>query len=337
MTNRLAVIGLVISFIITSLLASWFLLQFLGIEELSYPTAYILILLFGILVTISTFFPYKWGKLVRIVAYIFLFISLLFVEVGILKHYVKRVDVNIESCQNIFFPQSSANNIVYDALSYVSCIFTGYVPQNQTIIGWSTFILFYIILPFAFIWAFIHVLMKEIMDSWFQQTPHLISILSFITAIYATRTFFGAFLLTFFGYGAWGLAGIFIAIFLVKGLENLIEKRFEIEKYSSELEKTLKSLRDVRADFAIQMLVLVENARHLLRFDRDGMLWGFGQTASIRGTPAWELLSENDRKFVNSIIEAIGIEAKNGDLRSYTQKVEELRNLLLIWRKEGER
>ncbi len=333
------VVGIGILFIVLSLImflfAGWFLPQSLGIEEFSSPIAYILILLFGVLVTISAFFPYKLGKYARIVAYIFLFIFLLIVEVSILKHFVKRVDVNIESCQNIFFPQSSANNIVYDALSYVSCIFTGYVPQNQTLIGWSIFILFYIILPFAFIWAFIHGLMKEIMSNWFQQTPHVISILSFITAIYATRTLFGAFLLTFFGYGVWGLAGIFIAIFLVKGLEKLIENRFVIEEYREELKKLIKNENELRRDFAESAIPILDNVERVVssqvlnQANRDHIIQ---QLDSIRNLPTWRSLLKSDQDYLDPLISSAIQAARNLDSFELRRYLNTLKTLLETWR-----
>jgi hypothetical protein len=329
---EVALIG--ISIIIGYFFASWFISRLLGIEEFSSPTAYTLVIAAGVLIAISAFvstFNYNLGRIMRIIAYLFLFIFLLIIEGAILKPYVKRTDINIINCTNVFFPSKTSNNIVYDSLAYASCIFAGYVPENQTEIGWITFILFYILLPFAFIWAFVHGLMKDIMGNWFKQTPQVIPILSFITAIYAARTMLGGFLLTFLGYGAWGLAGIFIAVFLVKGLERIIEDMFGIEKYSSELRIFYKTQDEIKAEFARIALQVVDKAQYATT---EGAMRSICmELSSLRNSSLWNALLPEIRVEIDLLITGICSAASAGNFKEFHDRIAALKGILNNWTK----
>jgi hypothetical protein len=55
--------------------------------------------------------------------------------------------------------------------------------------------------------------------------------------MYAARQLFGFFLLDFYGYGAWGIAGVFGAAMFVLFLRNIMEKWFIIEEIAVETKK----------------------------------------------------------------------------------------------------
>jgi len=322
--------------IVVYFLANWGLRTLLGIyiEELSSPTAYTTIITVGLLIAISAFvsaYNYNLGKLMRKLAYFILFVHLLLIELAIFKPYIKRTDINIINCTNVFFPSKTSKNIVYDSLAYASCIFAGYVPENQTEIGWITFILFYILLPFAFIWAFVHGLMKDIMSGWFAQTPQVISVLSFITAIYAARTMLGGFLLTFLGYGAWGLAGIFIAVFLVKGLENILEKMFAIEEYVKDLKDMIRSEKEIKkafAEVASEILAQIEETLSKERLNRSTGRYIDDRLFDIKLIDFWNLLPEKDRSYLDKLINTAGRFALASDRKNLERSLQELKSYI---------
>jgi hypothetical protein len=131
----------------------------------------------------------------RNITYLILFVSIPIVEIELLKPFIQVSQVNITQCKSLFFPEvkESASNVIINALGVTSCILTGYFPQEQSILGWLTFFLFYIILPFAFIFALVVGLMRDVFQGIFDS--RILNVLSFIIAVYATRAMFGAFLL----------------------------------------------------------------------------------------------------------------------------------------------
>jgi hypothetical protein len=242
--GRIVIIG--IGIIIGFLLINWLVLPRLGfpIEFLESAFGYVLILLTGILIAVSGFLPYDWGKILREIACFCLFVLLILVEMNILKPYLKETKVDMEKCQNEIFPTSRSENFFFDALKYASCVFTGYFPLEAGDVGWTVFYIFYLILPFAFIWGIVYTLMKDIMSGW-NFDLNIIRLLSFITAMYAARTMLGGFLLTFLGYGAWGLGAIFIDIFLVKGLQKMMESWYAAEKMVATARAAIEAEKDL--------------------------------------------------------------------------------------------
>jgi hypothetical protein len=67
------------------------------------------------------------------------------------------------------------------------------------------------------------------------------TLLSFIIAMYAARQLFGFFLLDFYGYGAWGIAGGFGAAMFILFLRNIMEKWFIIEEIAVEARSVLET------------------------------------------------------------------------------------------------
>jgi hypothetical protein len=52
----------------------------------------------------------------------------------------------------------------WDAIAVWSCVTTGHFPSTATYsdLGWTIFFIFYLLLPFAFIWTLLYGLMKGI-------------------------------------------------------------------------------------------------------------------------------------------------------------------------------
>jgi len=245
-------VGIIVGFILLG-----FLLPRMGfeIEPFSPPYGYILVLLTGMLLAISAFLPYTWGKILRELALLSFFILFLWVEVNVVKPYVQAADVKKEECKNYFIP-STSGKIIYDALKYTSCVLTGYFPTEEGDLGWTVFYLFYIILPFVFIWTLLYSLTKPILLRWFGDIGNIRPdvIFSFIISIYAARTLLGGFLLNYAGYGAWGIGGLFIAILFTKVLGNMMEKWFEVEKVGKETREFLEAERTRLREFAKTIL-----------------------------------------------------------------------------------
>jgi len=312
-------IGIIIGF----LLINWLVLPALGIpiEFLESPFGYVLILLTGILIAVSGFLPYKWGNILREIAYFCLFVLLILVEINILKPYLKETKVDMGKCQNEIFPTSKSEGFFFDALKYASCVFTGYFPLEAGDLGWTVFYIFYLILPFAFIWAFVYALMKDVMEGW-NFDLNIIRLLSFITAMYAARTMLGGFLLTFLGYGAWGLGAIFISIFLVKGLKHMMDKWYEPEKMVQQTKKAIETELDIRRVFAKAALGYFGKIKKLAGTDLNAAKQ---ELAKIKSIPQWNLLSDNDKNLIEAYIkDAVGENA----VRSFLHRINLLEHYL---------
>ena len=206
------------------------------------------ILLAGIIFILSAFVPARWRKSVRKVSYLSLFLGILLLEISIISPYLIKSEISIEECKTLFPSVTEAPEEkvpFWNALGAVSCVLIGYFPVEHTPLGMATFFIFYLLLPFVFIFAYIYGLMVGIgISEWFGSIGGSVTrVLSLVIALYAARLLFGHVLLQFLGYGAWGLVAIFIPIFIVKGLEHMMEKMFGIEEYYLEKIKTEKDIK----------------------------------------------------------------------------------------------
>ena len=211
------------------------------------PWVFYAVVFAGILLGVSAFLPYGWGRILRSISYISLFIAILGLEIGVMASMVAEYPKpKLEECKALF-PEET-KGIAWDALFAASCIFTGYFPVEYTALGFATFFIFYLLLPFAFIFAYIYGIMFGLhLDEWFGVVGrNVIGVISFVISLYAMRVMFGAFLLEFLGYGAWGLAGVFGAIFIVKGLEHMINKWYRVEEELFAAKKELEKLMEAR-------------------------------------------------------------------------------------------
>jgi hypothetical protein len=299
----------------------------------STPIAYFSIIVFAITLVVGCFLPGRVGRIVRILSYITLFIFLLFVEIQIIKPFLKRTEVDLQECTNFFSPSQTTGNVVYDLLTYSSCILSGYVPKDLSSIGWVTFFIFYIILPFAFIWVFVYALMKEVFSGW--GIERFSSLLSFIVAMYGARVLFGAVLLEFFAYGAWGLAGIFIAMFLVKGLEKIIERGFEIEKYAEEIRKyyvNQEIIKQQYADIALEIVRGLKNSLSLI-FSATGKSELKGRAKILREITFYQSLDKDSRDLIEKLINKFDTAVDFSNRQDAQKALDDLENILKTWKK----
>jgi hypothetical protein len=313
-----------ISIIIGFLLINLFLLPQLGIpiEFLESPFGYALILLTGILIALSGFLPYNWGKILREIAYFSLFVLLILVEINILKPYLKETKVDIDQCKNGIFPTSKSESFFFDALKYASCVFTGYFPLEAGDLGWTVFYIFYLILPFAFIWTIVYALMKDVMSGW-NFSINIIRLLSFITAMYAARTMLGGFLLTFLGYGAWGLGAIFISIFLVKGLQKMMESWYVAEEMAVETRKTIEAELDIEKSFAESFKPLISEAKKLANSGPTLLKPAKYKLMEIKNTPQWNALPSSTRSILEEYLNKAYTAGSTSEFLNYVNNIEE--------------
>jgi hypothetical protein len=304
------VVFLGIGIIATFLIISAFILPWLGfeIEFLASPFGYILILLTGGLIALSGFLPWKWGNILREIAYFCFFITLILVEINLMKPFVHATKIDLEKCQvGAAFPsgeQLKKGTFVYNTLQFTSCVLTGYFPAEMGDIGWTSFYIFYLILPFAFAWTFTYGLMSGMeMENWFGAFGKTaIRIFSFIFAMYAARVLFGAFLLDFVGYGIWGLAALFVAAFFTKGLGKIMKDWYVVEAMAettrTEIEKELGAVKR----FGEAVKPILDSAKKLADDEklltRAKVLLG-----TIRETEYYKLLPEKYKTSIMSMID----------------------------------
>lgn len=224
-----------ITFVILQLLWPWIISQIgVPIEHLS-QYVFPLLILAAILIGISGFLPPKYGISLAKGALLLIFVGVLLIEATLLAPFIRRIEVPIEECKNYFVPEEKQNEtkqnetIMVDAIQYTSCVLTGYFPTTEQV-GWVTFYIFYIILPFAFIFAFMYGLMNALgFESFFGAVAKPVTtVLTFVISMYAVRVLFGAVLLELMGYGAWGLAAVFIAILLTGGIWKLLSGYYPV-------------------------------------------------------------------------------------------------------------
>ena len=299
------VIILGFTLIVGFLILNWALKDVVGfeIEFLSSPYGYILIILTGMLIAVSSFLPYMWGKIVREMALFCLFIFILLIELNIIKPFVKATKIDMEVCKSYFVP-STSGEIVYDALKYASCILTGYFPVEEGDIGWTVFYLFYIILPFAFIWALLYGLMNSVMSGWFNVGFNINALLSFIIAMYAARTLMGGFLLNFAGYGAWGLGAIFLAVLFTKSIDKIMEDWYKVEQMAQETKQIIESGLQREKAFAESIMPIINIVKELGK-NKDTLETAKTRLNYIRKHPIWETFDQTTQNIIEWYLQRI--------------------------------
>jgi hypothetical protein len=230
----IAIVIIVVTFVVLKLLWPSIIPAVLGVSAPTLsPLIFPLLTCAAILIGISGLLPDKWAnwskRLVK-GALILVFVGVLLIELPLISSTQHPVEVSMEECKNQFFPETE--KALTDAIKYASCILTGYFPTTEQIneVGWVTFYIFYIILPFAFIFAFMYGLMSGLgFESFFGAvTKPVVTVLTFVISMYATRVLFGAVLLEFLGYGAWALVAVFIAIIITGGLWKLMSGLYPV-------------------------------------------------------------------------------------------------------------
>jgi hypothetical protein len=316
---KVVILGIIIS---VAFYALFFLIlpRILGIQ-IEYPSIFIAIVLAGVFIGVSGFLPYGWGKFLRYIAYFCLFILILILELNIMKTYIERYpsqEITLENCTTLFGKKEKPENVI-DVVGIWSCVTTGYFPSKEGELGWSIFAIFYIILPFAFVWTFIYGMMtgigfKSLFGNFGKQATIL---LSFIISMYASRQLFGFFLLDMFGYGAWGLIGVFGAAFFTLALNHMIERWYKIEVWTKKIKDsiTIALERDKNAKKA-----LVAYLNRINQQPDDNAVLGDLYAIPVAGSvayPAYVALTGDTRAKVNQKIN----EAITANVR---QKINEL-------------
>jgi len=333
MIRKLILLAIMIVFVI--LVIPLLFGRIVGIDIFSFGLSFfVAIILAAILLGISGFLPFKWGKYLREICYIVLFIALLMFFMGVIQPYVTKTELQLADCVNVFFPKlerdQQEGQIVYNALAYTGCVLTGKYPQEAGDIGWSVFFLFYLILPFAFIFSLVYGLMKGIgFENIFGKDntgKYVSTVLSFIISMYAARTLMGAFILHFIGYGAWGLAAVFGSIFLVLGLKKLVEGWFKIEEMGKKTREMIEKQLRWEAQFAHAVLPLVEKAYKLAE-NEDTLPVAKQVLSSIKDDIMYSTLREDTRKIINWYIERANAATS---ARGFREKLEELKRFLKI-------
>jgi len=225
------------------------------------------------------------------------------IEINIVKPFVKATKIDMEICKNYFVP-STTGQIVYDALKYASCILTGYFPEEEGDLGWTVFYLFYIILPFAFIWVLLYGLMKSVMSGWFNVGVNINALLSFIIAMYAARTLMGGFLLEFAGYGAWGLGAMFLAVFFTKSVGKIMEDWYSVEQIAQETKQIIESELEREKTFAESIMPIINIVKELGK-NKDTLQTAKTRLNSIRKHPEWETFDQTTQNIIEWYLQRI--------------------------------
>ncbi|MEM5883113.1 MAG: hypothetical protein QXQ77_02645 [Candidatus Aenigmatarchaeota archaeon] len=260
------VIAAGIALLIIFCLVVFVILPWAGIRipENIYPFVLPIILLASIPLIISGFLPYEWGKILRELTYFTLFFLIIILEITILKTAFAEYQppqVTLEKCTTIFGSKEKPTE-AWDSIAVWACITLGYYPKDYSSLGWNIFFIFYILLPFIFIWVFLYGLMKGLgIKDWLGGMDWVPLLLSFIIAMFTSRQIFGFFLLDFYGYGAWGLAGIFGAILFTKGVQKMMEGWYGVEEMAEETRKAIQTEISLDKKVAKEIRMLLDEIR----------------------------------------------------------------------------
>jgi hypothetical protein len=173
---------------------------------------------------------YKWGhhttiaKICLNASAIILFFGALIIELVVFgSYFTKTTSISVTQCTESFQLTQLG-----DFPIFTICLFTGYFPVagvSFASLAFATFIIFYWLLPFAFLFAFVYGMFESTMSSMFSGNTgkSVTSVLTFIVAMYGARQMIGSFLIDFLAYGSWGLVGIFIPLFLAAALKRIFD------------------------------------------------------------------------------------------------------------------
>jgi len=303
-----------------------------GVNIFEYVSKYLstfafpLVIIASVIIIFSTVLPYWVGKIIRTFSYIILFILLLVFELSIMKSFIeRRGEITLEQCQKI---------TTTDVFRSVACIFTGYEIPNATLTSWATFFVFYLLLPFAFIYSLIYGLMSGIeMNKLFGNVgDRVVKILAFVISLYATRVMFGAFLLEFVGYGVWGIAGVFLAWFIVASLQHIFERFFQIERKAEEIRGLLELEKEARRNFVKAILPVYKDLLQSLGASGNPNEDFARQNVQKIRFLAKKFLSPTDRQVLEDILDEIESHInfqRIGVARDVTLR--RLKNIILSW------
>lgn len=209
----LAVIfGIIIIFALASFLLRMFIGKELNVFSIT-PFAFPVIISSGVLAFFGYYFASKGhvyqARLCFNLSVVVTFFGILMFESAMFGAFLVKISLPYQPCEKEENP-----------INIASCIMTGY-KTSEEYIGWqwASFWIFFIILPFAFIFSLLWGFLSGI-----RLLPRpAMMVISFVLASYATRQVFGTFLLDIAAYGTWGVAGIFIPLFLSFMLKRVFD------------------------------------------------------------------------------------------------------------------
>jgi len=290
-----------------------------------------LVLGFSFLLLVSAFLPYNWGKILREVSYILLFILIIYVGAVLLGPFFQKTEISVEECKYFFFPKSDTNqggeegkvsNIIYNALGYTSCILTGYFPAEQSDIGWATFLIFYVILPFTFFFTLFYYLMKGILSTTVFPA-NAMRVLSFIISLYAARTLTGIVILEILGYGAVGIGLIFAGLLITKATQKLIENWYEVERAAEQVKKVIEVELNAMKVYAAAAGRIIETARAFADTDLNtAVTW----LSYLKQIPEYNKIPETEKKILDWMLDYAKTLATDKNKRAFLEQLEKIEN-----------
>jgi hypothetical protein len=286
-----------------------------------------LVLSFAILIIISGFLPYNWGKIFREIAYAVLFILILLVMMDLIRPFAKKIEVQTSDCENFFFPKEVKPTIVYNVIDYTSCILAGYYPKESpetASVAWTTFYIFYIILPFVFIVTIVYGVMKGIgIESMFGAFGGTATkILTIVIALYAARLLAGKVLLEFLGYGAWAFGALFGAILIVRGLKQVMESFYGVEAMAEKTKKAIQAEAKLARAYAEAGGSIIKAAKDAASRDLN---FAKVKLAELRDLPQYKQLSDTERNYLDRIIT---LAEAAGNPQEFTVRVNEIESFI---------
>jgi len=303
----------------------YFLISMLILNKIKLPahTTY-LVIGFALLLAISAFFPYDWGKILREVSYILLFILIIYVGSAALSPFVQKIEINVTECKDYFIPsktqEGEVSNIIYNALGYASCILTGYFPANMSNIGWATFFIFYIILPFIFIFILAYYLTKDVLNISNKKIlpSYALAILSIIISLYAARTLTGWVILEILGYGYIGLGLIFASLIITNSTKKLIEDWYSVDEAAKTAKQAIEAELNLMKIYGETAKPIIETAKLAAKVDLNVAAQ---ELAKLKNIPQYAQLPSLEKQLLEEMInKAISIASLQGEDKDRNRK-----------------
>jgi len=282
-TKKLVDVAIII--LISVLLLPLLLGSILGVDIFSSfgLSFFIAIIMAGVLLGISGFAPYDWGKALRQVSYVGLFIAILIFFLGVLKplaSYIEESQLKLGSCTNVVFPQldeTKWESNLHIVLGYVSCVLTGKFLQEGGLIESSSFFLFYLLFPAIFVYKLLEGIMQGVnLAAIFggnENATRTVKILSMILSMYALRTLMGAFVIQFATYGIFGLFPLLFSILIVLAVKKMVDGWLPIGQYVANVREAMRmNIMNIMNEikYAESILPRVNEVRQYAERERRG-------------------------------------------------------------------
>jgi hypothetical protein len=216
-----------------------------------------LVCLFGAFFALAAAFVVKgrYGRYAMMVGIFLLFLSIVFVLVGVLLPLFGEPTVTFDKCTTMFRPDISF--FTYPGLVYTfSCVLTGYAPTGLEWLTVTTFVIFGIILPLAF--SFI--LFWEFVPEGLIPSAAARRVLALILALFAYRGALATFFVEILSYGSVGMLALLTGVLFTGGVWKWayrfvtplgVEMKTELRYLAlGEAEELKREIRQLRAALA---------------------------------------------------------------------------------------